>query len=487
MRQDLWTSGSLLGLPALLATTGCLKLAQPAAPPPPKYMNASGELEELQVAPTDVPSAYFVADGKPFCFQGTNNYYINFKSHRMVDDVFKQMPEMNLKVMRTWAFLDIGSLDHAVESIDGMKEKVYFQYWDPAAGAPAYHEGPDGFERLDYVLHRARTTGVRMIMVLTNNWKDFGGMDQYLIWYGLKSHYQFFTDERVKKAYKDYVAHLINRVNTIDGTAYREDPAIFAWELANEPRCKNYGRFDDLSGCDPKYLTAWADEMSAFVRTLDQHHMVAVGDEGFFDDGGKHWTHQGKDGVDHVALTSLPNIDFATYHLYPDNWSTGVKFGYQWIVDHVLAAQKIGKPTVLEEYGTIVKSDKKTLEITYGWERRKTAYINFNNLHFLYGGNAAMFWMLADQDDYLKALYPDYDGYTVYNGLPTGELLQQFAAKYGPEAPACRFASQDLPPEANSSPFVTWRPPPGRMATAGTTPVVPTPASVESASHAPNG
>ncbi len=462
MEHHLRTSGALLALGALLSTTGCLKLAQPAAPPPPKYMDTSGELALLEVQETAVPSAYFVADGKPLCFQGTNNYYLNFKSRVMVDEVFKQMPAMHLVVMRTWAFLDVGSLDGSVETIDNIKENVYLQYWDPAAGKPAYHEGPDGLERLDYILHRARATGVRVILVLTNNWKDFGGMDQYLIWYGLKSHYQFYTDPRVKQAYKDYATHLVNRVNTIDGTPYREDPAIFAWELANEPRCRNYGRFDDLSGCDPRHLTAWADEMSAFIRSLDPNHMIAVGDEGFFDDGGKHWTHKGDDGADHVALTSLPNVDFGTFHLYPDNWSTGVKFGYQWIIDHVQVAQKIGKPTVMEEYGTIVRADPKTFEITWGWERRKTAYTNYNNLLFLNGGNGAMFWMLAAYDDYLKAPYPDYDHYTVYNGLPTGDLLKAFAQRFGPEAPACKLAAKDLPPTTSPTPFVTWRPPPGR-------------------------
>jgi len=190
MEHHLRTSGAGLALGALLSTTGCLKLAQPAAPPPPKYMDTSGELALLEVQETAVPSAYFVADGKPLCFQGTNNYYLNFKSRVMVDEVFKQMPAMHLAVMRTWAFLDVGSLDGSVETIDNIKENVYLQYWDPAAGKPAYHEGPDGLERLDYILHRARATGVRVILVLTNNWKDFGGMDQYLIWYGLKSHYQ---------------------------------------------------------------------------------------------------------------------------------------------------------------------------------------------------------------------------------------------------------------------------------------------------------
>jgi len=38
---------------------------------------------------------------------------------------------------------------------------------------------------------------------------------------------------------KDNIKKLIERVNVFTGVAYREDPTIMAWELINEPRCRN--------------------------------------------------------------------------------------------------------------------------------------------------------------------------------------------------------------------------------------------------------
>lgn len=426
---------------------------------PVQYMDAKG-YQLIDVEETDRPSAYFELEGKPFCFSGTNNYYLIFKSKKMVDDVFRQMIALDLKVMRFWGYLDIGSLDGSVRHVDGdgHKENVYFQYWDKETGAPAYHEGPNGLERLDYVLHTARKHGVKVILVLTNNWKEFGGIDQYVVWYGLEHHHQFYTDERVKKAYKAWVSHLVNRVNSIDGTPYRDDPAIFAWELANEPRCKNFSEFDAVEGWDTSTITKWAGEMSSYVKSLAPNHMVAVGDEGFLDNRVRdHGFYRGEDGVDHEALTALEHVDLGTFHLYPDNWGTGLRFSTNWIKDHIDVAQKLGKPTVLEEYGVRVKRNA-DFEITWGWDRRETAYRNWNNLMLKGGGNASMFWILVGvQDD--DTFYPDYDAYSVYDSGKTAKLLHGFAKAFQTNARACELAAGA--PSGEPSPFVRARPPPG--------------------------
>lgn len=67
---------------------------------------------------------------------------------------------------------------------------------------------------------------------------------------------------------------VLTRVNKMTGVAYKDEPAIFAWELMNEPRCQS-----DLSG---KTLQAWITEMASYVKSVDPNHMVEIGLEGFY-------------------------------------------------------------------------------------------------------------------------------------------------------------------------------------------------------------
>jgi mannan endo-1,4-beta-mannosidase len=442
--------------------SGCaLKQTAAAAEPKVEYMKLEDDYTPTEVEATQVPMPYFVLDGKPFCFEGTNNYYLTYKSEEAVLDVLEAAAEMNLSVMRTWGFLDRGSLDGSVRNIrePGHKDGIYFQYWDVEKKRPAYNDGPDGLQKLDFILHHARRLNLKLIIALTNSWRDFGGMDQYLVWYGLDKHHEFYTDERVKQAYKDWVAHLLNRKNSIDGTLYREDTAVFAWELANEPRTKINEDFDADEGWDPTTITKWADEMSAYVKSLDQNHMVAVGDEGFFNGGANHWTYEAEGGVDHVSLTALPNVDFGTYHLYPDHWGTGHRWGMEWIETHIEAARKLGKPTILEEYGIHVKRAQEISgPVTHGWERREVAYKNYNNVTMQRGGAGALFWILSGIEKG-EELYPDYDHFTVYRGDKSAQLISTYAKRFSEEARACVLAKRaDHGP---ASPFVQARPAPG--------------------------
>lgn len=47
-----------------------------------------------------------------------------------------------------------------------------------------------------------------------------------------------------------------------------------AWELCNEPRCEG-----DFSG---SRLQAWTEQTAEFLKSLDPHHLVTLGSEGFF-------------------------------------------------------------------------------------------------------------------------------------------------------------------------------------------------------------
>ncbi len=348
---------------------------------------------------------------KKFQFAGTNNYYLMYKSPVMVDAVLEKAAANNLNVVRTWGFLDIGK--------QGPADGVYFQYWDGAK--PAYNDGPNGLERMDYIIAKAREEGVRLVIPLTNNWSTFGGMDQYVRWAGGQYHDDFYRDPKIRGWYKDWISHMLNRVNTITGVAYKDDPTIMTWELANEPRCLS-GDLPRSPDCDTELLTEWAAEMSAHIKSIDKNHLVSVGDEGFYcsDRGSAEWTENCSEGVDTVAFAELPTIDVMSFHLYPDHWGKDAAWSEAWIRSHIRASERIGKPVMLGEFGW---QDKAT---------RNPVFKTWADAALERKIDGMLYWILSDvQDD--GTLYPDYDGFTVYCPSPVCTTLSNFSLSLSKE------------------------------------------------------
>ncbi len=460
------TSSLISVLITAIASVGCLRQTQGTDTTPSKAAEPMTEKPLIEVVPTNEQSPTFLLDGKPMCFAGANNYYLIWKSEAMIDSVFQNSKKMGLTVFRHWGHLDAGSMDGTVPHLkdDGTKEGVYFQYWDSKANKPAYNDGENGLQKLDFLVKKAKDYDIKLVLTLANNWPDFGGIDQYLLWYGLTKHVEFYTDPRVKQAYKDWVTHLLNRVNTLTGVAYKDDPTIFSWQLANEPRRRNYTKTDSADGWDKETITKWADEMSAHIRSIDPHHLISVGDEGGFWNGSAAF-YDGQDGTDHEALLALENVDYGTFHLYPDSWSTSISWADQWIEDHIIAARKAWKPTVLEEYGVVVKRNDGG-QIIHGWDRRERAYRQWNEWMTQRGGAGIMYWMQAGYDDYKKGRYTDYDGFTVYDPETdeTAKLLQPYTTAFAEKARACVLAQgENLHPKRDvPEGFATTSAPPGQ-------------------------
>jgi mannan endo-1,4-beta-mannosidase len=215
-----------------------------------------------------VKGADFMLGGKPYRFAGTNCYYLSYKDRFMVDDVLESAAKQGFEVIRTWAFIDIGN-KNGTDSVDKnypIKDGHYFQYWDGTK--PAYND--TNMEGLDYAIAKASSLGLRLLLTLTNNWHDFGGMDQYVMWRSMMGdgkkgagfHDDFYSDPTIKSWYKDYAKHLITRKNTISGLVYGQDPTIFAWELANEPRCKGTGTFPQSKQCVLDYAVYGKDPVA---------------------------------------------------------------------------------------------------------------------------------------------------------------------------------------------------------------------------------
>lgn len=378
-----------------------------------------------------VSGTHFTLNDQPFYFAGANNYYLIYKSEFMINSVLDMALAMGLKVIRTWAFLDRGSLDGSVPDVDppGAKEGVYFHYWDPARAAPAFNDGPDGLQRLDFVVHAAGQRGLKLILPLVNNWQEFGGIDQYITWYRLNSHHEFYTHPDTRDAYKNWALHILNRRNTYSGVLYKDDPTILAWELANEPRCQGSIQRLNSPGCSPATLIGWVREMSAFLKQNDSKHLVTVGDEGFFwRSADSDWLRNGSQGVDFDAFLRTASIDFGTLHLYPENWEKDAAWGTQWIEEHIAACAEADKPLLVEEYG---------------WQEqpaRDAVFKTWLNAVERRGGAADMVWMLAGLQDN-GSPYPDYDQYTIYGLDDAPAITAHAVVMEGKSGSAVRIAA----------------------------------------------
>lgn len=369
----------------------------------------------------------FMLDGSTYYYGGTNCYYLTYKSKTEVNNVIEDAADMGLKVIRIWGHLDAGVKTGQVTEdgypvftnnmeTTGHKDGVYFQYFDREKGRPVVNQGTDGLERLDYVISKAEQEGVKLLITFTNYWEAFGGMGQYVKWAqeagitGL-SNDDFYTNETLKGWYKDYIKTLLNRTNVYTGRQYKDEPAVFAWELANEPRC-----ISD-PGCKNDIVYNWAKEMSGYVKSIDPNHMVSVGDEGFYNytygsvkESSNSYVWYGANGTDFEKLMTIGTIDFGTPHIYVDQWGLEFKGNKTddllWFKKHAETCNANNKPVILEEFGI---KDKSIRDSEYTQWYRLLEGNMYEGIEYA-GTN---YWMIASYLD-TGRLYEDYDGYTVY-------------------------------------------------------------------------
>ncbi|KAG6945046.1 hypothetical protein JG688_00016767, partial [Phytophthora aleatoria] len=263
----------------------------------------------------------FEVDGQPFYIFGTNAYWaseINW-SEKDLATIFKTMATNDVTVCRTMGFADLTTVGTAPYNI-------VYQLWEN--GKASINTKDNGLGYFDKVVAAAKAAGVKLVVPLVNNWSDYGGMAAWG-----KYHDDFYTNEKIKAAYKKYIATFVNRYK-------QKDDTIMSWELCNECRCAGSGGGLAESGtCTTKTINAWMTEMSAYIKSLDPNHLVATGSEGFLNTDSSVYLYSGLSGVDFDANLAIKSIDYV------------VSWGEKWIKDHVASGKKAGKPVVMEEYG----------------------------------------------------------------------------------------------------------------------------------------
>jgi mannan endo-1,4-beta-mannosidase len=366
-----------------------------------------------------------------FLFTGANAYYLPFAEaygeSGAVGEVLDAARELGMTVLRTWAFHD---------SPDSSDPGV-FQY-----RPGVFNEA--GLRALDRIVDAARRRGIRLVLPLVNNWDDYGGMNQYVRWrqesgdpeagrsarYGgadtgsvIAGHDDFYTDPVIREWFRQYVAMLLQRVNTVTGVAYRDEPAILAWELANEPRSS------DPTG---EMVARWLEGMAAFVKSIDPNHLVGSGEEGGDVDPSSFpaaarevpaWLLDGTTGVSFRRNTALANLDFASLHLYAETWNMPAAAGDAWIRDHQHLAGAIGKPLVLGEIGAR--------------EKHTGALESWMTTALLGDAAGALVWQLLDQRR------QDGEGYGIHSGDdPRCPVLRHMSSLFAENAARASLTPQ---------------------------------------------
>lgn len=321
---------------------------EPTTPP----SNSSSEFVSVQ-------NSDFVVDGEVFRYAGTNAYHLpNYQKidKGVVDRAFQSFEDAGVTVVRTWGFYDGAPQYNGDISLQ------------PSAGE--YSE--ENLVLFDEMIAKGKEHNVKFVIALTNYWSQLGGICQYNEWAGESgcnlsgdAMRVFMNGAKQQELFRDYIEMLLNRVNTVTGVAYKDEPAIFAWEIMNEGRNR---------GAQPEEIRDWYQDIARFIKSIDTNHMVSTGEEGF-DEGtpSEYSTDQydntyvlrAQEGTSYVLNTAIPEIDYGTAHWYPSEWGwhisewgadpekdlSLIKAQHAWIGDHADIAEAQGKPFVMGEYG----------------------------------------------------------------------------------------------------------------------------------------
>ena len=344
----------------------------------------------------------FALDGAPFYFQGTNAARFGTNSAESEADIYQAMrvyASKGIRVVRLWGFSCKGA--HWGEPIIE---------WASTSGI-GYNES--GFRRLDATLDAARAAGLKIILPLVNFEPEYCGID----WWtkqviGSSDRQQFYTDGRVQSAFRSYVQTLLSRINTrYESTlgrrlSYRDDPTIMAIEVMNEPHTQDY--YELNRGLPPgEIVFQFLSSIAAYIRSLDPNHLICSGEEGYktttdatLDTFDHNWINNGSKGVNFEKNLTIRHLDFATVHVYPDNWNIPSS-QFEWINPHFVQrraalAHRAGKPIVMEEAG----------------------FSNDGNWHPQLGYYQSPAWYLSRMYDFANSA--DFAGTIIWQAMPVG-------------------------------------------------------------------
>ncbi|MBO4624212.1 MAG: beta-galactosidase [Bacteroidales bacterium] len=304
-----------------------------------------------------VQDGQFVRDGKPYTYIGTNFWYGpilasdgeggDFERLTMELDTLKALGLTNLRVL-------VGA-----QGADGVFSRV----------EPTLEKEPGVYDEtllkgLDRFLVELGKRDMQAVLYLNNSWEWSGGYGQYLEWATgekalipvldgywpfMQQMRKFQTSKEAQELFYNHVRAIVGRTNSLTGKPYKEDPAIFAWQIGNEPRC-----FSSEKEIQDGFI-GWLTESARIIKELDPNHLLSTGNEGLWG------CEMSQELLERV--NTIPGVDYMTIHIWPYNWSwakadsleedlpSAMEKTGEYIGLHHELACKLGMPVVLEEFG----------------------------------------------------------------------------------------------------------------------------------------
>ena len=247
---------------------------------------------------------------------------------------------------------------------------------------------------LDFVIAELEKREMDAVIYLNNAWDWSGGYGFYLKECGYgdspnaneEGGYNRYVDycanfSREPKAiemYYNYIKAIVSRRNSITGRSYKDEPAIMAWQLCNEPR--------PFAKENKEAFAKWISGAAALIKSIDPNHLVSTGSEGYI----------GCE-LDILLCEEIhadKNIDYLTIHIWPVNWGwaprsnpdSGIenacKESGAYIAEHIELAKRLNKPLVIEEFGysrkdnisgTDIPTDSRDIFYHYIFEQVKSS------------------------------------------------------------------------------------------------------------------
>ena len=299
----------------------------------------------------------FIKDGNPYTYIGTNFWYGPIlASDGQGGDYARLTRELD-----TLKALGVTNL-RVLVGADG-PSGVFSRVEPTLQTAPGVYNDTL-LTGLDRFLVELGKRDMQAVLFLNNSWEWSGGYGQYLewgtgekaliplvdgYWPFMQQMRKFQTSTEAQQLFFNHVRAIVGRTNSLTGKPYKEDPAIFSWQIGNEPRC-----FSDDKQIQDGFI-GWLTEAARIIKELDPNHLLSTGNEG--------WMGSEQDWDLVRRINTIPGVDYMTIHIWPYNWSwasaedlegtldAAIGKTAEYLAQHATLAQELGLPLVCEEFG----------------------------------------------------------------------------------------------------------------------------------------